>query len=119
MTIPIRSTAHDELDNEPPTDYMIGGGAAQRTAAAIAALRALAEWLAAHPDVPAPLSITAHAHLHDDLGTALDRIAVFTALHGGTRKQHGATLWAEMALPGTGPAEVTYRILTSLPGGDR
>lgn len=116
MTLPIDSTAHEELDYPPPSDYMDTAPMPRGHAEAIDALRELANWLQAHPDVPAPVYIDIQAHVYGPLEPALDRLAAFTATHGGERKQHGNVVWAERAWTGTEKLKVTYRATVTLPG---
>jgi hypothetical protein len=90
-----RLAAQDEADRAAFTF------AADPRAASIQAVRDYADWLEAHPDVPAPTSLVAASHPHEVSFTESVAVArQFAATYGATRHTNGGTGWVALDLGG-------------------
>lgn len=79
---------------------------------AIAALHAFADWLAEHPEVPAPTDLNSYLHLPAADVASVD---AFGAAHPDmVIKRSGSTYWCQMEVT-VGDLKVTIAALTSRP----
>ena len=117
MTHAVDSTAHEELDLPAPADYR--ADAAADRARQINTIRALADWLSSHPEVPIPQLITCTAILHAGAGRPLERrldeIAAFAVAHDAYRIQSESTVWASKRLTESAALTIDYNLSTPLP----
>ena len=116
MTLSIDTTAHEELTNEPPSDY--GVDVAGDRARAIAAIHAYANWLAAHPDVRLPSHVVGHAHIHSTTRSEqsrLDELADFQSAHGGERLTASTTHYVRLKLTDTAALVIDHDLMTTIP----
>ncbi len=86
----------------------------------IAAIHAMAEWLAENPDVPIPSHIDFSAHFHgNDYDAQVKRVVDVAAAHDGeVSTQSGDTVRAEIAPVDADGAHVRYILFGSLPPVD-
>ena len=83
----------------------------------IAALHALAEWFAEHPDVAMPTQIQLNHHIgfddEPDAGLRGAAVRQFAARHDVHYQQEGTMFWADLPLHVPG-FDACYAMLTSL-----
>ena len=112
MTMPITPTAHAELDYPEPSDYMAPDLAGPR-ARTIAAIHAYADWLAAHPEVPAPDQLEGTVFQHGvERQASIETVRAFMRGNGATPHTSGETGWAVLVLPDM-PIKVQHTVFTA------
>jgi hypothetical protein len=79
-----------------------------KSAAAIAAIRAIADWYEANPDAPTPQHIKIHSWVEGDNDTAerTADLALFASTYNAIIKRSAGSRWATARLPMSGPNPV-------------